>query len=274
MHCVCIGMLLTESDQGCSKARSALSPAPGCRAGPDLHRLDSSTTYLITRCIRNFVHMQDATVLMALLQPAPETFDLFDDVMLLSEGDAAPAALLTPPALLIGALPAARIVTLLSLARMSSGAALPRQRCQLGEDTLEEQAKGSRLLASWLVAWGEPKLACAGHTAYFGEREGVVSDCYPCWLHTAGPGPAQGASCTLGSARARCPELLPFPGHKTGPGAAQGASCALGSSRAQCPELLPFPGHKTGLGPAQGTSCALGSPRASCPCATERAACG
>ena len=48
--------------------------------------LDSSTTYLITRCIRNFVHMQDATVLMALLQPAPETFDLFDDVMLLSEG--------------------------------------------------------------------------------------------------------------------------------------------------------------------------------------------
>ena len=48
--------------------------------------LDSSTTYLITRCIRNFVHMQDATVLMALLQPAPETFNLFDDVMLLSEG--------------------------------------------------------------------------------------------------------------------------------------------------------------------------------------------
>ncbi|CAL8462536.1 g2069 [Coccomyxa elongata] len=48
--------------------------------------LDSSTTYLITKCIRNFVHMQDATVLLALLQPAPETFDLFDDIMLLSEG--------------------------------------------------------------------------------------------------------------------------------------------------------------------------------------------
>jgi hypothetical protein len=27
-----------------------------------------------------------ATVLLALLQPAPETFDLFDDIMLLSEG--------------------------------------------------------------------------------------------------------------------------------------------------------------------------------------------
>ena len=28
-----------------------------------------------------------ATVLVALLQPAPETLDLFDDVMLLSEGE-------------------------------------------------------------------------------------------------------------------------------------------------------------------------------------------
>ena len=95
--------------------------------------LDSSTTYLITKCIRNFVHMQDvsapapsalhsachlhapwqpqqdvearhagtqyqanteddlppvvqATVLLALLQPAPETYELFDDILLLSEG--------------------------------------------------------------------------------------------------------------------------------------------------------------------------------------------
>jgi hypothetical protein len=29
---------------------------------------------------------RQGTVLMALLQPAPETFDLFDDVLLLSEG--------------------------------------------------------------------------------------------------------------------------------------------------------------------------------------------
>ncbi|KAK9131815.1 hypothetical protein Scep_011343 [Stephania cephalantha] len=48
--------------------------------------LDSSTTYQIVKCIRNFVHLMEGTVLMALLQPAPETFDLFDDVMLLSEG--------------------------------------------------------------------------------------------------------------------------------------------------------------------------------------------
>ncbi|KAL8516358.1 hypothetical protein ACS0TY_014856 [Phlomoides rotata] len=48
--------------------------------------LDSSTTFQIVKCIRNFVHLMEGTVLMALLQPAPETFDLFDDVILLSEG--------------------------------------------------------------------------------------------------------------------------------------------------------------------------------------------
>ena len=80
--------------------------------------LDSSTTYLIVKCIRNFVHMAQVrsstrtknsqqgqeyacpplpelmccclqgTVLMALLQPAPEVYDLFDDIMLLCEGQA------------------------------------------------------------------------------------------------------------------------------------------------------------------------------------------
>lgn len=48
--------------------------------------LDSSTTYQIVKCTRNFVHQMDGTVLMALLQPAPETFDLFDDLVLLSDG--------------------------------------------------------------------------------------------------------------------------------------------------------------------------------------------
>lgn len=48
--------------------------------------LDSSTTYQIVKCISNFVHQMQATVLMSLLQPAPETFDLFDDLILLSEG--------------------------------------------------------------------------------------------------------------------------------------------------------------------------------------------
>ncbi|KAF5960763.1 hypothetical protein HYC85_001972 [Camellia sinensis] len=31
-------------------------------------------------------HIADATILVALLQPAPETFDLFDDIILMTEG--------------------------------------------------------------------------------------------------------------------------------------------------------------------------------------------
>ncbi|GMQ08540.1 hypothetical protein CsSME_00052220 [Camellia sinensis var. sinensis] len=48
--------------------------------------LDSSTTFQIVKCLQQIVHLTEATVLMSLLQPAPETFDLFDDIILLSEG--------------------------------------------------------------------------------------------------------------------------------------------------------------------------------------------
>ena len=50
--------------------------------------LDSSTTYLIVKSLRNFVHMQQATIFMALLQPQPETYELADDIFLLAEGAA------------------------------------------------------------------------------------------------------------------------------------------------------------------------------------------
>ncbi|XP_049936779.1 pleiotropic drug resistance protein 3-like [Nymphaea colorata] len=48
--------------------------------------LDSSTTFQIVTCLQQFVHIADATVLISLLQPAPETFELFDDVILMAEG--------------------------------------------------------------------------------------------------------------------------------------------------------------------------------------------
>ncbi|XAR60104.1 Xenobiotic-transporting ATPase [Bertholletia excelsa] len=48
--------------------------------------LDSSTTFQIVRYMKQMVHIMDVTMVIALLQPAPETFDLFDDVILLSEG--------------------------------------------------------------------------------------------------------------------------------------------------------------------------------------------
>ncbi|XP_010313833.1 pleiotropic drug resistance protein 3 isoform X3 [Solanum lycopersicum] len=48
--------------------------------------LDSSTTYQIVACLQQLAHITDATILVALLQPAPETFDLFDDIILMAEG--------------------------------------------------------------------------------------------------------------------------------------------------------------------------------------------
>ncbi|XP_057416411.1 pleiotropic drug resistance protein 3 [Lotus japonicus] len=48
--------------------------------------LDSSTTFQIISCLQHLVHITDVTALISLLQPAPETFDLFDDVVLMAEG--------------------------------------------------------------------------------------------------------------------------------------------------------------------------------------------
>nr|GMD03507.1 pleiotropic drug resistance protein 3 [Ipomoea batatas] len=48
--------------------------------------LDSSTTYQIVACLQQLAHITDATILMSLLQPAPEVFDLFDDIILMAEG--------------------------------------------------------------------------------------------------------------------------------------------------------------------------------------------
>ncbi|XP_004291542.1 PREDICTED: pleiotropic drug resistance protein 2-like [Fragaria vesca subsp. vesca] len=48
--------------------------------------LDSSTTFQIVRYMRQMVHIMDVSMVISLLQPAPETYDLFDDVILLSDG--------------------------------------------------------------------------------------------------------------------------------------------------------------------------------------------
>jgi len=48
--------------------------------------LDSSTTFQIVKYMRQMVHVMDVTMIVSLLQPAPETYDLFDDIILLSEG--------------------------------------------------------------------------------------------------------------------------------------------------------------------------------------------
>nr|XP_043640211.1 pleiotropic drug resistance protein 1-like isoform X1 [Erigeron canadensis] len=48
--------------------------------------LDSSTTFQIVNSIRQSIHILRGTSVISLLQPAPETYDLFDDVILLSDG--------------------------------------------------------------------------------------------------------------------------------------------------------------------------------------------
>ncbi|KAL3628118.1 transcription factor [Castilleja foliolosa] len=48
--------------------------------------LDSSTTFEIVNSIRESIHILQGTTIISLLQPAPETYDLFDDIILLSDG--------------------------------------------------------------------------------------------------------------------------------------------------------------------------------------------
>ncbi|CAN1308019.1 ABC transporter G family member 48 [Linum perenne] len=48
--------------------------------------LDSSTTFQICKFMRQMVHILEVTMIISLLQPAPETFELFDDIILLAGG--------------------------------------------------------------------------------------------------------------------------------------------------------------------------------------------
>lgn len=48
--------------------------------------LDSSTTYAIVKFLRDQTHALNYTTMISLLQPAPESYDLFDDILLLAEG--------------------------------------------------------------------------------------------------------------------------------------------------------------------------------------------
>lgn len=48
--------------------------------------LDSSTTYQIIKYLRHQTRALDGTTVVSLLQPAPETYDLFDDIILICEG--------------------------------------------------------------------------------------------------------------------------------------------------------------------------------------------
>jgi hypothetical protein len=48
--------------------------------------LDSSSTFQIVKYVKHLVHVMNETVMISLLQPPPETYNLFDDIILISEG--------------------------------------------------------------------------------------------------------------------------------------------------------------------------------------------
>ncbi|WVZ55023.1 hypothetical protein U9M48_005741 [Paspalum notatum var. saurae] len=48
--------------------------------------LYSSTTYQIVNSIRQSIRILQGTAVISLLQPAPETYDFFDDIILISDG--------------------------------------------------------------------------------------------------------------------------------------------------------------------------------------------
>ncbi|KAJ4721728.1 Pleiotropic drug resistance ABC transporter [Melia azedarach] len=48
--------------------------------------LDISTTFQIVASLKQLAHITDATILISLLQPSPETFNLFDDIIIMAEG--------------------------------------------------------------------------------------------------------------------------------------------------------------------------------------------
>ena len=48
--------------------------------------LDSSTTFQIVNTIRQTIRILGGTAVIALLQPAPKTYELFDEIIVLSDG--------------------------------------------------------------------------------------------------------------------------------------------------------------------------------------------
>ncbi|XP_050142284.1 pleiotropic drug resistance protein 3-like [Malus sylvestris] len=67
-------------------AEMIVAPAKALFMDEITNGLDSSAAFQIVACLQHPAHITDATLLVSLLQPAPETFDLFDDLILMSEG--------------------------------------------------------------------------------------------------------------------------------------------------------------------------------------------
>ncbi|PWA80245.1 pleiotropic drug resistance protein 3 [Artemisia annua] len=71
---------------GCFPGEMIVGPKKALFMDEISNGLDSSTTYQTIACLQQFAHLTDASVLISLLQPSPEAFDLFDDVILMEKG--------------------------------------------------------------------------------------------------------------------------------------------------------------------------------------------
>ncbi|GJZ16521.1 AAA+ ATPase domain-containing protein [Tanacetum coccineum] len=72
--------------RGISGGEMIVGPAKALFMDEISNGLDSSTAYQIIACLQQFAHLTGASVLISLLQPSPEVFDLFDDIMLMAQG--------------------------------------------------------------------------------------------------------------------------------------------------------------------------------------------
>ena len=80
---------LSPAEPSCGLITHAGPSCGADRCPPGHAGLDSSTAFHIISHLRDFTHKRSATVLIALLQPAPEVYNLLDDVLLISEGQPA-----------------------------------------------------------------------------------------------------------------------------------------------------------------------------------------
>ncbi|KAF6162322.1 hypothetical protein GIB67_008451, partial [Kingdonia uniflora] len=83
---ICADIMLTDDMRRGISGEMLVGPAKALFMDEISTGLDSSTTFQIVKFMKQMVHIMDATMIIFLLQPPPETFDLFDDVILLSEG--------------------------------------------------------------------------------------------------------------------------------------------------------------------------------------------
>ncbi|GMI73697.1 ATP-binding cassette G33, pleiotropic drug resistance 5, PLEIOTROPIC DRUG RESISTANCE 5 [Hibiscus trionum] len=86
-----VGDAMNRGISGCEMKRLTIGemmvgPTKALFMDEILTGLDSSTTFQIVTCLQQLAHTTGATFLISLLQPAPETFDLFHDIILMDQG--------------------------------------------------------------------------------------------------------------------------------------------------------------------------------------------